>query len=231
MSTRVVDREASAADVPPPGAELTTRTETVPAFASCAAVSVALRWVASWYVVAAGAPSKLICDVKKKPRPVTTTSVGPEPTAPLDGASDVTCGAGYCTRNTTGAVRPPPGGGLLTDTGKSPAAPSEAAGTVAWSLVPFTKVVARTVPLKTTLLPGTKPEPLTVSCSAAEPTKAADGLMAWTAASGFAIVNAIGADAPPPGAGLKTVTGTLPELTRRLDGIVASRDVELRTWS
>ena len=72
---------ASAADVPPPGAELTTRTEIVPAFASCAAVSVALRCVASWYVVAAGAPSNVICDVMKKPRPVTTTSVGPEPTA------------------------------------------------------------------------------------------------------------------------------------------------------
>ena len=138
----------SAADVPPPGAELTTRTDTVPALASCDAVSVAFRCVASWYVVAAGAPSNVICDVRKKPRPVTTTSVGPEPTAALDGASEVACGDGYWTRNTMGAVRPPPGGGLLTATGKSPAAPSEAAGTVAVSLAPLTNVVARTAPLK-----------------------------------------------------------------------------------
>ncbi len=48
VGTPLVTVNASAAEVPPPGAELTTRTEIVPAFASCAAVSVALRCVASW---------------------------------------------------------------------------------------------------------------------------------------------------------------------------------------
>ena len=81
--------------------------------------------------------------------------------------------------------------------------------------------------MKRTVLPGTKPEPVTVIESAAEPTNAAVGLIDWMAAVGLATVNEIGVDAPPPGGGLTTVTGAVPELTSRLAGMVAESEVEL----
>src|SRR5258708_1522330 len=59
---------------------------------------------------------------------------------------------------------PPPGGGLITSTGRVPAVVSSAAPTVALSWLLLRKVVARSVALfQRTLAPGTKSAPFTIS--------------------------------------------------------------------
>jgi hypothetical protein len=58
----------------------------------------------------------------------------------------------------------------------------------------------------------TKLEPLTVNVNAASPTFFEVGLKVVIAGTGLLILKVIGPASPPPGAGLKTVTGAVPAL-------------------
>src|SRR4051812_21249802 len=59
------------------------------------------------------------------------------------------------------------------------------------------------------------------------PTNAFPGVTLWIDAFGFAIVNAIVVDSPPPGDGFATLTFTLPDVPSSAEGIVASSAVSL----
>jgi len=124
-----------------------------------------------------------------------------------------------------GAVSPPPGGGLETTIGKSPAVASALAAIVAWSSVSLVYVVVSEVPLKRIVLPATKPEPVTMIGVSFAPAAELAGVTFWIDALGFATVNAIVVESPPPGPGLTILTGKLPDVARRLDGIDASSEV------
>jgi hypothetical protein len=76
----------------------------------------------------------------------------------------------------TGAEVPPPGAGFETVTGKVPALARSLAGTVAVRSVELTKFVARGVPLKVTVDPLAKPEPVTVRGTLGLPAGAAFGV-------------------------------------------------------
>jgi hypothetical protein len=66
-----------------------------------------------------------------------------------------------------------------------------------------------------------KPEPFTVSVKAGPPAVALAGEREVTVGVGFLIVNVSGFDAPPPGPGFVTITGTVPAVARSVAGIWA----------
>ena len=137
-------------EVPPPGDGLVTDTLRVPAVAMSAARIVAVTCVALTNAVVLGAPLKVTVAPLTKPVPF-TVSVNPAPPAvALVGESVVIVGGGLVTEKFTDDVVPPPGAGLVTDTGNVPnALRSEV---VIWIVtwVALTNVVGRTAPLKFT---------------------------------------------------------------------------------
>src|SRR3954471_21368471 len=79
----------------------------------------------------------------------------------------------------------PPGAALKTVTTKFPAVSRSLAGMAALSCVELMNVVVRALLLKRTTEPAMKPEPFTVSVSAAPPTVLDTGEMALVRGVGF----------------------------------------------
>src|SRR3984893_1733790 len=100
-------------------------------------------------------------------------------------------------------------------------------GTAAVNCVPLTNVVVSATPFHSTTEPLTKPLPVTVSVNAGEPAAKEDGDSNVCTATGLLIVNVSAPDAPPPGAGLNTVTEAVPELARSMAGTLAVTRVAL----
>ena len=84
-------------------------------------------------------------------------------------------------------------------------------------------VVWRGLPFHWTMAPLTKFVPLTVSVNAGLPTTAESGLKLVSAGTGLGevIVKVSALDAPPPGAGLKTVISAIPIPATSVAGIRA----------
>ena len=119
-------------------------------------------------------------------------------------------GAGLLTVNVTAVEVPPPGAGVKTVIdNKAPVARSEA-GIAAVSCVPLTNVVVRFEPLTCTSEPLTKLLPLTVNVSALLPAVALLGEMLDKDGAGLTTASVRADEAPPPGAGLLTVTERFP---------------------
>jgi hypothetical protein len=78
---------------------------------------------------------------------------------------------------------------------------------VIWALL--TNVVALAAPLKFTVAPLTKAEPLTVSVNAVEPATALEGESELIVGTALLIANETAFDVPP-GAGFVTITVTVP---------------------
>ncbi len=134
-------------DVPPPGAGLVTVTLKVPAVAMSAARIVAVTCVALTNVVVFAVPLKFTTAPETKFVPF-TVSVNPAPPATaLVGESVVIVGGGLVTEKFTDADVPPPGAGLVTDTGNVPKAARSPV--VIWMVtcVALTNVVVRVAPL------------------------------------------------------------------------------------
>src|SRR5258708_39064518 len=70
---------------------------------------------------------------------------------------------------------PPPGAGVNTVTSAVPATAMSLSEIAAWSCVPLTNVVGRSVPFQRTTEPATKSDPLAVSGNAAPPAVALAG--------------------------------------------------------
>jgi len=118
--------------------------------------------------------------------------------------------------NTTVFEVPPPGVGLVTVTFAVPGLVRSDAGTLIVNRVAETKVVVLAAPFQLTTENLTYPVPFTVMVKAISPTVACDGfkpggvapreLMVGTGLVAF-IVKFKGPESPPPGVGLKTLTG------------------------
>src|SRR5205823_11547226 len=152
-----------AAEVPPPGAGVTTVTCGVPAAATSAAAMAAVSCVALTNVVVRVAPFHLTVLPLTKPVPVTVSVKAALPAAVLVGDSAARVGDELFTVNVCAAEVPPPGVGVTTVTCGVPAAATSAAAMAAVSCVALTNVVVRVAPFHLTVLPLTKPVPVTVS--------------------------------------------------------------------
>ena len=108
---------------------------------------------------------------------------------------------------------PPPGAGLKTVTDRLPVVDMSEAAIEALNSVELMKVVTRLLPFQRTMEPFTNPVPKTVKSNAGPPTEVLEGVSPVTVGVGFVLVmlKTRLADVPPPGAGVRTLTLTLPE--------------------
>jgi len=119
------------------------------------------------------------------------------------------------------AESPPPGGGLETVSAAVPGLVRSAAGTAAVSEPLFIKVVLRAVLFQRTLAPGAKLLPETDSVKAGVPLDRRAGERLLITGTGLSRVIVCGADVPPPGPGLDTVTEAVPGEVSLLAGATA----------
>src|SRR6266852_4482609 len=119
----------------------------------------------------------------------------------------------------TGFEAPPLGAGLVTVTAAILAVVMAAAGIAAVNCEGLTNVVARATPAKFTTEPVKKFEPFTVRVKAAPPVSALFGEIVVIV--GPVMVNVKELEAPPPGAGLVTVTAVIPAVVMAAAGIAA----------
>jgi len=94
-ATTTTTLSVAATEAPPPGAGVLTVTVRLPAFANCAAVSVAVNCVALPYVVASAVLPNSTTDWAQKPVPVTVSVVFPLPWLTVAGEMLLTTGAGF----------------------------------------------------------------------------------------------------------------------------------------
>src|SRR2546421_117816 len=105
---------------------------------------------------------------------------------------------------------PPPGAGVATVICAVPAVPRSAAEMAAVSCVALRNVVVRAAPFQRTVELLTKPLPFTRSVSGPVPAVAPVGVSAVSPGAALLTVKACAAEAPPPGAGVTTVTCGVP---------------------
>jgi hypothetical protein len=208
-------------DVPPPGGEFTTVTEAVPAVAMSAAEMEAISLVRLENVVVRGDPFQCTFEPETKLEPFTVRVKAGPPAVALLGEIELIAGTGLLTVNVFEADVPPPGPRFVTVTLIVPAVAMSAAEIAAVSWVRLEKVVVRAAPFQLTTEVVTKPEPFTVSVKAGWPAVALAGEIEVTVGLGLLIVNVIEFDAPPPGGGFVTITGTVPPVARSVAGIWA----------
>ena len=199
-------------DVPPPGAGFVTVTGYVPAVVMSDARIAAVNWVGLTKLVTRATLLNFTTEVPTKFVPSTVNVKAPE-LAVLDvGDNVLIVGTGLLMLRATPFDGPPPGAGFTTVIEIDPAALMSAAGILAVTWLAFTNEVVRAAPLTLTVEELTKLEPLTVNVKAASPTVLEVGLKVVIAGIGLLTVKLVEPDGPPPGAGLKTVTETLPAL-------------------
>ena len=117
---------------------------------------------------------------------------------------------------------PPPGVGLDTLTPTEPVVASSVDAMLAVSVVPlFETVPACEVPLKINVEPVMNPVPVAVSGVIAVPVGAVVGEMEESTGTGLVMVKLKEFDAPPPGAGFVTTTGTTAADGNSVAGIAA----------
>lgn len=116
---------------------------------------------------------------------------------------------------------PPAGGGLNAVTVAVPPLMMSVAGIAAVSCVLLTNVVDRLAPFQFTRVLVKKPVPLTVSVKPPPPAVALAGAIDVIVGTGLLIVNGVGPELPPPGAGLNTATGLGPAEAISLAGTAA----------
>ena len=120
---------------------------------------------------------------------------------------------------------PPPGAGVLTDTWAVPAdaTSDEVMGTV--NCVGLTTVVDLALPFHLTVVEGRKFVPSTVRVKAGAFAFVEDGTKAEIVGTGLLIVKDRALEVPPPGEGLLTATGSVPDVLRSEAGTIAVRAV------
>jgi len=202
-------------EVPPPGGGFTTVTCAVPGDARSAAVSGAVSSPASPGNVSRLLPFHCTSAPEAKFAPMTVTP----PVLPAgneEGLSQEIVGTGLPggpIANVRAPELPPPGAGFTTVSCAVPCAAMSVAGNIAATCVGLTRMVARSFPFHWMVELGTKPLPKTLSPNAPLPARAFAGARKdalGTALLAALAVNVTAFDAPPPGAGLTTVTCAMP---------------------
>src|SRR4029453_10687307 len=185
----------------------------------------ALSSVTLTNIVGRGAPFQRTTEVATKSVPVTVSVKPAPPTVALLGERALTVGVGFWMDRLVGADVPPPGVGVTTVMATRPGVAVSLAGIAAVSVVELPNVVGRLTPFHCTTEDATKLTPVTVRVNAAAPAVAVLGVRPLTVGAGFRIAKLRGAAAPPPGAGVTTVTAAVPVVARSVAGIVAVRVV------
>src|SRR5882762_5030078 len=216
-----------AAEVPPPGAGVTTVTCGVPAAATSAAAMAAVSCVALTKVVVRAVPFQRRLEPLTKPLPVSVSVKAALPADVLVGDRAARVGDELFTVNVCAAEVPPPGAGVTTVTDAVAAAARSEAGIAAVSCVALTKVVVRVAPFQRTLEPLTKLLPFRVRVKAAPPTLALEGESDVSEGAGVVIVNVWAPEVPPSTPGIVTVTWAVPTAAMSETGIAAVTCVAL----
>src|SRR5574341_952621 len=159
--------------------------------------------------------------------PVTLSVKAPVPAIAEFGLVCAITGTGLLIVKVSGLEVPPPGPGLKTVMLATPARAISAVVMAAVNCPPPPKVVVRSLPFQRTTELLTKFAPVRLSVKAAAPAMVEPGLIWKSAGVGLLIVNVNGVAAPPPGAGLKTVTLAVPAVAMSAAVIVAVTCVEL----
>ena len=145
--------------------------------------------------------------------PVSVSVNAAPPVVAVVGLMEVSVGTGLfaaLTVKVTDPEVPPPGVGFVTVTGGVPTVAISEARMAAVTCVELTNVVVLALPLNFTDEVDTKPVPFTVKVNAAPPAVAPFGERVEIVGAGLLMVNVCAPEVPPPGAGLVTVTGTVP---------------------
>lgn len=167
-------------------------------------------------------------DALVRPLPATVMVNDPAPTVAEAGKIEASVGNGFVvTANEATCDAPPPGAGLITVTENDPALVRSGAVIEALSCVPLRKVVVRFRPFHCTCEVLTNPLPFTASEKPAELAAMAAGARPRTAGKGLLTTNDAALDVPPAGAGLMTVTVSVPALARSAAVIAAVNCVAL----
>ena len=182
-------------------------------------------------MVVRAVPFQFTTEPFMKPVPLTARLNAVPPAVALAGSRLVMVGAGLGALivNVAAGEVPPPGAGLNTVTWAVPELAMSVAVIAEVNCVVLTYIVVRAAPFQFTTELLMKPEPLTVRLKAVPPAVALLGerLVIVGAGLGALIVNAAAAEAPPPGAGLKTVTWAVPALAMSVAVTAAVNCVEL----
>src|SRR6266404_1726106 len=149
--------------------------------------------------------------------------VNPAPPAPtLVGEIEPSVGAGLLIVNVCALERPPPGVGLKIVTGAVPGVAMSLAEIAARSSVLLKKVVDRSLPFQRTTDEAMKFVPVAIRGNPAPPAATLVGEIELSVGAGLLlIVNVCALEAPPPGVGLKTVTGAVPAVATSFARICA----------
>src|SRR6267143_5615650 len=227
VGTGLVIVNVWAPEVPPSTPGIVTVTWAVPFAAMSEAGIAAVTCVALTRVVVRAAPFQPTLAPMSNPVPV-SVSVNPAPPAvALEGDSAVSVGPPALTGRLSAADVPPPGAAVVTVTFAMLAVTRSVAGIAAVSCVALTTVVVRVAPFHLTVLPLTKPVPVTVSVKAGPLTSALLGARPVSVGAGLFTVSVWAAEVPPPGAGVTTVTDAVGAAARSEAGIAAVSCVAL----
>src|SRR5438552_1720837 len=172
----------------------------------------AWSWVALPDVVVGSAPFQRTTDEPMKLLPVTLSVNAAPPATTVLGDREVSVGLGFgaVIVNVCGLDVPPPGAGVNTVTEAVPAVAMSAVVICAVSCVLLPNVVARWLPFHCTMDELMKFVPVAVRVNPAPPATALLGEIELSVGTRLLIVNVSALDVPPPGVGLKTVTGAVP---------------------
>jgi hypothetical protein len=175
VGTGLLMVKVCAFDVPPPGAGFTTVTEAVPAFATRAAVTVAVSCVEETNVVVKAVPFQRTDEVATKLVPFTVRVNCGDPAKHELGLIEVIVGTGLLIVNITvfdtGPVE------FLTVTFAVPPTATLAAGTIAVTCAAEIKVVLSAAPFHCTFEVLSKPLPFTVRVNCGDPARHEFGLI------------------------------------------------------
>jgi hypothetical protein len=165
--------------------------------------------------VASAVASKLTTELGRNPVPFTTKLKSLLPATILLGVRLAMVGEGSTTVKVFGLVAVPPGVNTVT----RPLVPP--VGTTNVSVAASITVKLPTlIPLSSTVLVPVRLVPVTVTVV---PTSPLAGVREASVGAGVVMVNAAGADVPPPGAGLVTLTPAVAAVARALAGTCASK--------
>ena len=200
----------------PPPAGFCTITWAIPATAISDAAMAACSCVPLTFVVVRLVPFQYTTEPLTNPFPFTVRVKAPVPAVADEGASEVIEGVRLSPWLMVKAILPevpPPGAGLNTITWAVPATAMSAVLMAACSCVPLPYVVVRLVPFQYTTEPFINPFPFTVRVKAPVPAVADEGDNEVSDGAGLVgalMVKPVLVEVPPPGAGLNTVTWTVP---------------------
>ena len=156
------------------------------------------------------APFKRTIELVLKLVPFTVKTNATSPAVFTVGEMLLSVGTGFSTERFNAPELPPPGSGLKTVTGKSPAAATSADEIDAVNCVELTSDVGRGVPPNCTTELALKFVPLTVKMNEAAPTAFVEGAMVDTLGTGLLTGRLMTFEVPPPGVGFTTVIAGVP---------------------